>query len=93
MIGFLNGMELVENNILTIEHKEIKRKHRQKRIQKKWIKKYGYNYSNIPSPQVLIFQNKIFGHPETLKAIINKVKGEECLNDSRQTKNRIYQKA
>jgi len=74
MNDYLSGMELVKNNYMTIEHKEIKHKHRQKRIQKKWIKRYGYNYSNIPSPDVyVLFGGKIIGHPVTLEKIIKGV--------------------
>lgn len=60
------GMEMVENSML-IKGKTIARKHKKKRIQKKWLKKYGYK--DIPDPKVYVFDGKIIGHPKTLKKI------------------------
>ena len=62
-------MELVESKILTLGVSDVPNKiHKKKRIQKKWIKKYGY--APIPDPNLYIFDGKIIGHPIIIKRLI-----------------------
>lgn len=68
----LSGFELIECNPKSIPLKlkpsDIpNRKHRSKRIQKKWIKRYGFKM--ISYSQIFIIGNKIFGSKENLEKI------------------------
>ncbi|MGV8982108.1 hypothetical protein [Clostridium sp.] len=66
-----NGMELVESKAMIQGYKQIPKKiNKSKRIQKKWNKKYGFHFINIPDPQVFIFDNKIIGHPIIIRKLI-----------------------
>lgn len=50
MGGFLYGMEVVVDNRIT---KEVRaRKHKKRRIDKKWLKRYGYK--NVPDNDRLL---------------------------------------
>lgn len=48
-----------------------KRRHKRKRIQKKWIKRYGYE--PIPNKQVYLIDGKLCGHPKTINKILQKI--------------------
>ena len=49
--------------IIVVGTKTQKRKHRKKRINKKWIKRYGYNYSSkLSNDQILIFPNQSYNN-------------------------------
>ena len=51
------GMEIIITELIT---KDIqKRKHKKRRINKKWLKKYGYKC--VPdSDKMIVFNNKLF---------------------------------
>lgn len=68
------GMPFIESKMCTKGTIRLpKRRSKSKRIQKKWNKKYGYNYIPIPDDQVYIFDGKCIGHPKTLKKIIKRI--------------------
>ena len=69
--SFIYGMRLIECPYIT---KQIQRRiHRKKRINKKWLKRYGYkdvpDYNNIA-----VANGCIFAQPKTIKLIIESVK-------------------
>jgi hypothetical protein len=70
----LNGVPVITSEMYIDGYDQIsKRKHRAKRIQKKWNKKYGFYLIPIPSENVFIFNGKIMGHPKTIKKMLNKI--------------------
>ena len=48
------------------------RKHKKKRINKKWRKRYGVK--EVPWNKFYIFDDKIFGHPKMIEKIIAEIK-------------------
>jgi hypothetical protein len=40
------------------------RRHKKKRIDKKWRKRYGYK--RVPTSEIYVFENKIFAHSRTI---------------------------
>lgn len=70
-IHHLGGYQLIETATAVIESKIPKRHHKSKRVQKKWIKKYGYRM--IPNPQFYVMGNKILAHPAIIKKIIKSI--------------------
>lgn len=63
------GMEVVESEYM-IQTKFIQRKrHRKKRIDKKWSKIYGYYYIEQPAQRLFQMGNKIVGHPELIEKL------------------------
>lgn len=78
----LYGMEVISSETLFDTIEVQKRKHKKKRINKKWIKRYGYKIIHIPKKEVFIFENKIIGHPKTIKKIaktINNLNKKEVI--------------
>lgn len=70
---FYNGIPLVESkSLINGFSKTPKRRNKNKRIQKKWIKKYGY--VPIPDPKIYFFDGKFIGHPLTISKINRKFK-------------------
>lgn len=68
----VNGMEVVEQSSFVKGYsKEPLKKHKNRRIQKKWIKKYGFK--PIPDPQIYFINNKIMGHPETIRKMLKAI--------------------
>lgn len=66
---FYNGMQVVESkNYTKGVSKEPLKKNKNRRIQKKWIKKYGFK--SIPDPSIYVCDNMIFGHPQTIRKMI-----------------------
>ena len=52
------------------------RKHKKKRINKKWLKRYGTK--QVPWKKMLFFDGKIYGHPTMVNLIIERLqKGEQ----------------
>lgn len=49
-----------------------RRKHRKKRINKKWLKRYGIKY--IPSKDLIIVGDTIYGHPKVIAKILESLK-------------------
>ena len=71
---FFNGLQLIETNAIT---KEVQaRTHRKRRINKKWLKRYGYK--TVPDHgKILVFGDRLYATPRTIKKIIAMVrKGE-----------------
>lgn len=61
----LHGKQVILNNHMVI--KTQVRKHRKKRINKKWAKKYGFTVT--PQKDVFVMGNTIIMHPATWSAI------------------------
>lgn len=67
MVNSLWGIPVIKNKILVVYESVQKRKHRAKRINKKWLKRYGYKLLTKPDPKIYqLYDGKIFGHPETI---------------------------
>ena len=54
---------------------EQARKHKKKRINKKWLKRYGMR--SVPSKRIVIFDGKIYVHPKTLVKIKERIEDED----------------
>lgn len=68
----VNGMEISEQSTFIKGYsKEPLKKHKNRRIQKKWIKKYGFK--PMPDPQIYFINNKIMGHPETIRKMLKAI--------------------
>lgn len=59
------GMKVIGND--TLVDSVQARTHRKKRINKKWLKRYGYK--NVPSKKVFVFGNVIACHPSTARLL------------------------
>ena len=70
MDSLLYGMPIIIDGM-----KVQRRKHRKKRINKKWAKRYGFHYySNLKNGDTVIFNGKIYMNHwtyEQLRKIIN----------------------
>jgi len=82
----LHGLEVIENVQLTDGFLEYpSKRNKNKRIQKKWIKKYGYKRKPIPNKNIYIFENKILmAHPAIIKKMMkgmNKVEKSTGINN------------
>ena len=68
----LSGMPVIVTDYLFEKETIPKKRHKKKRIQKKWIKKYGYtkhiNY------RVLIMDNKMYCHSKAIKRLQELIK-------------------
>ena len=73
-IEYFCGYRLVETDCIT---KQIQsRTCKKRRINKKWLKRYGYK--TVPdNEKIVIFDNCIFATPKTIKRIIEQMKGGE----------------
>lgn len=69
----LNGMEVIKNDIF-VKGTRQKKKHKSKRINKKWRKKYGF--VDVPDKQVYVIDNKIYGHSKTINKMLKFIKLE-----------------
>lgn len=69
-----NGFNIVETNAVT---KEVQRRtHKKRRINKKWLKRYGYK--KVPDDtKVIVFGNNILVTPRMANRIIREVKQNE----------------
>jgi hydroxymethylpyrimidine/phosphomethylpyrimidine kinase len=71
-IEYFNGYRLVETTAIT---KQVQRKtHKKRRINKKWLKRYGYK-TVLDDYKIVIFENSILATPKTIKKIIEQMKG------------------
>ena len=57
------GMQLVESEAMVDIISTQKRKHRQKRLNKKYKKKYGFISFKKPKQQIFIMDGRIICHP------------------------------
>jgi len=74
LYGNLYGMELIESENMVDFISIQRRKHRQKRLNKKYKKKYGLDTIKKPKQQTFIFDGKIICHPEIAKKIRQAIK-------------------
>ncbi|MES0334742.1 MAG: hypothetical protein SFH39_00070 [Candidatus Magnetobacterium sp. LHC-1] len=57
IVGGIGGMDIIE---IPYRRKQ-NRTHRNKRINKKWAKRYGYTYNNLTAEdQIIMIDNKLF---------------------------------
>lgn len=68
-IGQFNGIQLIENKLLV--KREQKKTHKWHWFN--WIYRRLYGYINVPDKEVYIMGDKIIGHPETLRALIDNI--------------------
>lgn len=69
---YFNGYRIIETTAIT---KQIQRRtHKKRRINKKWLKRYGYK-TVLDNGKVIIAENCIFATPKTAKKIIEQMKG------------------
>lgn len=67
------GFQLVETTAIT--KKVQRRTHRKRRINKKWLKRYGYK-TVLDDGNILLFGDCIYATPKTVKKLIAAMKGE-----------------
>jgi hypothetical protein len=68
------GFRLVETNAIT---KQVQRRtHRKKRINKKWLKRYGYK-TVLDDSKIIRCGDTLFVTPKTLKKLISEIKENE----------------
>jgi hypothetical protein len=65
-----NGLELIGSEYMVDRVRA--RRNKKKRIDKKWLKRYGY--ISKPKKEVYIVDRKIYGHPDIIKLIIESCK-------------------
>lgn len=69
-IGYFNGIKLIADDCLV---KKIQKKtHKWKWLN--WIYKIIYGYMNVPDGDLYFMSDRIIGHPEVLKKLIDKIK-------------------
>jgi hypothetical protein len=72
-IAYYNGFRLIETTAIT---KQVQRRtHHKRRINKKWLKKYGRK-TVLDDGRIIQFGDCIFATPKTIKKIIAATKGE-----------------
>ena len=75
----LNGLEVIHSCVIVDRIPIQSKTHRQKRINKKWLKKYGTKIIEVPKKDVFIFDGKIIGHPKTLNKLTEKMLKEALI--------------
>jgi hypothetical protein len=54
------------------------RTHRKKRVQKKWLKRYGRRYVEVPYPKLMQISPGVFvGHPDTIAKLQAEIAAEQ----------------
>lgn len=72
-MGTLMGYRLIATTAIT---KQIQRRtHRKRRINKKWLKRYGYK-TVLDDDKILLFGDRIYATPKTVKRLISAIMGE-----------------
>lgn len=57
------------------------RRHRKRRIDKKWLKRYGYKY--VPHKEIYITANRmIIGHPRVIEKLIKAITDTKPIGDN-----------
>jgi cupin superfamily acireductone dioxygenase involved in methionine salvage len=73
-LPYLHGLEFFPTtkavDFISIQAK----KHNQKRINKKWLKKYGHKTVEVPSNKYFVMGNKIIAHPDMIEKIKKAIK-------------------
>lgn len=73
LIGYYMGFELIETTAIT---KQIQRRnHRKRRVNKKWLKRYGYK-TVLDDGKIIRCGDCLFATPNTIKKLISVMKGE-----------------
>jgi hypothetical protein len=73
VVSCYDGYNLVETTAIT---KQVQRRtHSKRRINKKWLKRYGYK-TVLDNEKILIYGDSILGTPKMIKKLIAAVKGE-----------------
>lgn len=68
---YLNGMKIVESPYHVNHHIAQRKKHKKRRINKKWAKKYGFHSFTTPKKEVFIlYGNTLVGHPTIIKQLM-----------------------
>ena len=70
---YFAGLEFYPTDFMVDTYTVQKRKHRQKRINKKWLRVYGYKTIAMPSKKYYVMGNRIVAHPnmiDTLKELL-----------------------
>lgn len=68
------GFRLVETTAIT--KKVQRRNHKKRRINKKWLKRYGYK-TVLDDGKIILFGDSILATPKTIKKLITAMKGGE----------------
>ena len=67
------GFKIIESKSC-VDFKQVqRRKHKKKRINKKWLKRYGEITKTVPSDKIYIFDNVVSGHPVTIAKLIKAI--------------------
>jgi hypothetical protein len=73
-MAYLTGLRLIETTAIT---KQVQRRtHRKSRINKKWLKKYGYK-TVLDDERMIQFGDCILATPNAIKRLIKAAKGEK----------------
>lgn len=65
-IGVFDGYPVIATRLWC---KDIQaRKHKKKRINKKWLKRYGMK--KVPREDLFLFDGKIYGHPKVIDKLV-----------------------
>ena len=73
-IAYYNGLRLIETTAIT---KQVQRRtHHKQRINKKWLKRYGYK-TVLDDGKIILFGDCILATPKTIKKIIATIKKED----------------
>jgi hypothetical protein len=71
---YFNGYNIIESEYC-VDHVRS-RKHKKRRIDKKWLKRYGYKY--IPKKEVYITADRmIIGHPIVIRKLVESIKEQD----------------
>lgn len=71
-MSYLTGFRLVETTAIT---KQVQRRtHRKRRINKKWLKRYGYK-TVLDDEKMIMFDDCILATPNAIKRMIKAMKG------------------
>ena len=72
--AYYNGFRLVETTAIT---KQVQRRtHHERRINKKWAKKYGYK-TVLDDGRMIMFGDCILATPNAIKRLIKAMKGDQ----------------
>jgi hypothetical protein len=69
---FIEGFRIIASTMM-VDHLPLGRPvryHRKARIQKKWLKRYGRRFIEVPKPDLLqINKDTLVGHPDTIERV------------------------
>ena len=77
-MGTYNGMRLIATNAIT--KKAQRRTHRKRRINKKWLKRYGYK--DVPDDEkIIIYGDCILATPKPVNKLIEEILKKKYISD------------